>query len=278
MSLHINGVALVTGAGSGIGRECALAYAAEGARGVVVADLRLEAAQETARECEAAAGSREGFKALAVAVDVGSRESVDAMVRSAVDAFGRIDYLVNSAGVGVQRHLPVDDADAAEMERFWRVNVMGSFNCIQAVTKVMKVQDVATVVTRTGRVREVGRGVILNIGSCNSYMATPHIVQYTTTKHAVMGLTKNAALDNAAYGIRVNAICPGWVETPMVDAAMEGNPELPKMMKTVIPMARIAKPEEIADVVLFMTSPRSSYVTGVGWIVDGGTTLQVQAC
>lgn len=86
------------------------------------------------------------------------------------------------------------------------------------------------------------------------------------------------ALDNAAYGIRVNAICPGWVETPMVSAAMEGNPELPKMMKTIIPMSRIAKPEEIADVVLFMTSPRSSYVTGVGWLVDGGTTLQVQAC
>ncbi|RYP10659.1 hypothetical protein DL765_008041 [Monosporascus sp. GIB2] len=278
MSFLIDGVALVTGAGSGIGRECAMAYAAEGALGVVVADLHLEAAQEVARQCEEAAGSREGFKALAVAVDVGSRESVDAMVRSAVDAFGRIDYCVNSAGVGVQRHLPVDDADPAEMERFWRVNVMGTFNCIQAVTKVMKKQRVATVVSRGGRKREIGRGVILNIGSCNSYMASPHIVQYSTTKHAVMGLTKNAALDNAAYGIRVNAICPGWVETPMVDAAIEGNPALPKMMKTVIPMSRLARPEEIADVVLFMTCPRSSYVTGVGWLVDGGTTLQLQAC
>ncbi|KFA73012.1 hypothetical protein S40288_03261 [Stachybotrys chartarum IBT 40288] len=303
MSFQIDGVAVVTGAGSGIGRECALAYAAEGARGVAVVDLRLDAAQKTAAECEQLAGTREGFKALPLAADVGSRESVDAMTQAVVDAYGRIDYLVNSAGVGVEKHLPVDDADPAEMQRFWRVNVMGSFYCIQAVTKVMKSQSVATIITRGGQVREVGRGVILNLGSCNSYMATPHIVQYSTTKHAVIGLTKNAgssshqpslsyapywrrkvltysrtALDNAAHGIRVNAICPGWVETPMVEAAMEGNPELPKMMKTIIPMSRIAKPQEIADVVLFMTSPRSSYVTGVGWLVDGGTTLQVQAC
>lgn len=89
---------------------------------------------------------------------------------------------------------------------------------------------------------------------------------------------KCEALDNASYGIRVNAICPSWVETPMVDAAIDGNPNLGKMIKGIIPMSRIARPEEIADVVLFMTSPRSSYVTGVGWIVDGGTTLQVQTC
>jgi NAD(P)-dependent dehydrogenase (short-subunit alcohol dehydrogenase family) len=87
-----------------------------------------------------------------------------------------------------------------------------------------------------------------------------------------------SALDLAPHAIRVNAICPGWVRTPMVDAAIDGDPNLPKMMKVVIPMSRIAKPEEIADVVLFMTSPRSSYVTGVGWIVDGGLTLQLQAC
>lgn len=101
--------------------------------------------------------------------------------------------------------------------------------------------------------------------------AFPHYGPYRDTDD-------EAALDNAAHRIRVNAICPSWVDTPMVDAAMDGNPNLEKMMKTIIPMSRIARPEEIADVVLFMTSPRSSYVTGVGWIVDGGTTLQVQTC
>ena len=190
MALLIDGVAVVTGAGSGIGRECALAYAAEGARGVVLADRNHDAALEAAHESELVA-TNPAYKAVAIAVDVSDGASVDEMVKAAVQAFGRIDYSVNSAGVGVQKHLPVEEADAAEMNRFWQVNVMGTFNCVQAVTKVMKEQSVATVSSR-GRAREVGRGVILNLGSCNSYIATRDIVQYTTTKHAVMGLTKNA--------------------------------------------------------------------------------------
>ncbi|KAK4222717.1 hypothetical protein QBC38DRAFT_489178 [Podospora fimiseda] len=283
MALLIDGVAVVTGAGSGIGRECCLAFAAEGARGVVLADLKYEAAAEVARETESLAANPK-FKAFPFAVDVRDPASVEAMVKAAVDTFGRIDYSVNSAGVGVDKPRPIAEADPAEMNRFWQVNVMGTFNCVQAVTRVMKDQDVLKVPGRrrpgtSGEgepERDCGRGVILNLGSCNSYMATPDIVQYSTAKHAVMGLTKNAALDNAKHGIRVNAICPGWVDTPMVKAAMDGNPELPIMMKTVIPMSRIARPDEIADVVLFMVSPRSSYVTGVGWLVDGGTTLQLQ--
>ncbi|KAK5996477.1 Short-chain dehydrogenase srdC [Cladobotryum mycophilum] len=275
MTFGIDGVAIVTGAGSGIGKECALAYAAEGARAVVVVDLNHEAALTTARDTEAVA-TNPAYKVLALSVDVSSAASVEKMVQQAVDTFGRIDYCVNSAGIGVKKPLPVEDADVEEMNRFWQVNVIGTFNCIQAVAKQMKKQSVATTTSR-GRVREVGRGVIINLGSINSYIATPDIVQYATSKHAVIGLTKNAALDLAKHGIRVNAICPGWVSTPMVDAAIEGNPELPKMMKAIIPMSRIAQPEEIADVVLFMTSPRSSYVTGVGWLVDGGTTLQVQS-
>ena len=190
MALLIDGVAVVTGAGSGIGRECALAYAAEGARGVVLADRNYDAALEAAHESELVA-THATYKALAVAVDVSDGASVDEMVKAAVHAFGRIDYSVNSAGVGVQKHLPVEEADAAEMNRFWQVNVMGTFNCVQAMTKAMKEQSVATVSSR-GREREVGRGVILNLGSCNSYIATRDIVQYTTSKHAVMGLTKNA--------------------------------------------------------------------------------------
>ncbi|KAJ5319718.1 hypothetical protein PENANT_c206G05267 [Penicillium antarcticum] len=276
MASTIDGVAVVTGAGSGIGRAVALAYAAEGARGVVVVDLNYEAAMETARRSKPIA-TNPAYQALAIAVDVTDISSVDSMVQNVVETFGRIDYNVNSAGIGVQQHRAVDEVDSLEMNRFWQVNVMGTLNCIQAITKVMKTQSIATVGLR-GRTREVGRGVILNVGSCNSYIATPQIVPYTTTKHALLGLTKTAALDNAPHKIRVNAICPGWVNTPMVDAAVEGNPNLPTMMKTIIPMERIAEVEEIADVIVFMTSPRASYVTGAGWIVDGGTTLQVQTC
>lgn len=262
---------------------------------MICADINETAAGLTARESESLA-TNPAYKALAVAVDVSDVASVDAMVQAAAETFGSIDYLVNSAGVGVQKPAPTEDADLDEMNRFWRVNVLGTLNCIKAVTKVMKKQAVR-VCTSRGRTRDVGRGVIINLGSANSYVPTPNILQYTTSKHAVLGLTRNAgesrpcymgafvsnhadvhnkALDNAAHGIRVNAICPGWVETPMVDAAVAGDPNLSQMMKSIIPMGRIAKPEEIADAILFMTSPRSSYVTGVGWLVDGGTTLQVQ--
>ncbi|KAI1083642.1 short-chain dehydrogenase/reductase SDR [Whalleya microplaca] len=276
--MRIDGIAIVTGAGSGIGRECCLAFAIEGALGVVLADINHDAAAEVARESEAVAQNL-SYKTLAVKVDVSDPASVDQMVQAAVGAFGRIDYSIHSAGVGVQSPLPIGEADHAEMDRFWQVNVMGTFNCVRAVTKVMMGQTTRKVASRGGREegRDVGRGVILNLGSCHSYCVMPNIVQYTTAKHAVIGLTKNAALDNARHGIRVNAICPGWVDTPMVSAVIAADPELPKTMKAVIPMSRIATGEEIADVAMFMVSPRSSYVTGVGWIVDGGTTLQLQA-
>ncbi|KAL4784749.1 3-oxoacyl-reductase [Aspergillus varians] len=271
MGYQIDGVAIITGAGSGIGKACALAYASEGARGLVIADLNQTAALNTARECDSLATNKD-HKSLAISVDVTDPASVTTMVQTAVDAFGRIDYSVHSAGIGIQQHRPVDEVSLDEMDRFWRVNVVGTFNCVQAVTRVMKHQDVATVKDRTGQAREVGRGSILNVGSCNSYIPVPGILPYTTAKHAVLGLTRNAALDSAPYKIRVNAICPGWVETPMLSAA--GG--LPESTTNKIPMSRVAQTGEIADVVLFMNSPGAAYVTGVGWIVDGGMTLQLQ--
>lgn len=188
-SICIQGTSL-TSIGSGIGKACVLAYAAEGARGIVIADLNHEAALQTARESDSVALNRE-YKALAVAVDVTDASSVDKMVAAAVEAFGRIDYLVNSAGIGIKEHRTIDRVDPAEMIRFWQVNIMGTVNCIQAVTKVMKEQSINTVTTRGGT-RELGRGVILNLGSANSYMATPEVSPYVTTKHAVIGLTKSS--------------------------------------------------------------------------------------
>lgn len=276
MTLSINGVALVTGAGSGIGQECVRAYAAEGARGVVAADCNYEAALETARFSEAAATNVD-FKALAIAVDVTDLASVESMVQQTLDIFGRIDYAVNSAGVGIRNPLPLTETDPAEMERFWRVNVLGIFHCMQVIGRVMKKQSVISVVGRNGKERSVGRGAILNLGSASSYVVTPNLVPYTTSKHAVIGMTKNAALDLAPHGVRVNAICPGWVKTPMVVEAVEADANLAVMMETAVPLSRIAETEEIADIIVFMTSCKCSYVTGSGWMVDGGSTLQLQA-
>ncbi|RAL07199.1 SDR family NAD(P)-dependent oxidoreductase, partial [Aspergillus homomorphus CBS 101889] len=116
----------------------------------------------------------------------------------------------------------------------------------------------------------IGRGCIINLGSCNSYIPTRGITQYTTAKHAVMGITKNAALDNAVHGIRVNAVCPSWVQGPMMDRALEGSPSLKEEVLKVIPLGRLALPEEVSEAVMFLSSPGASYITGVGWIIDGG--------
>lgn len=183
--------------GSGIGRECALAYAAEGARGVVFADLNYDSALDAARESETVS-TNPAFKPLAIRVDVADRESVNEMIKATVHSFGRIDYAVNSAGVGVQKAAPIDDVDLAEMNRFWQVNVIGTLNCMQAVTKAMKGQPPRTHVSR-GRTRDVGRGAIINLGSCNSFVATPNITQYTTTKHAVLGMTRNAGMPSPSH-------------------------------------------------------------------------------
>lgn len=156
----------------------------------MIADMNHEFALQTAQESESIA-INSAYRAVAVAVDVTDASSVGKMVAAAVEAFGRIDCLVNSAGIGMKEHRTVDEVDPKEMNRFWQVNIIGTLNCIQAVTKVMKEQRISTVTTR-GITREIGRGVILNLGSANSYMATPEVSPYVTTKHAVIGLTKNS--------------------------------------------------------------------------------------
>jgi NAD(P)-dependent dehydrogenase (short-subunit alcohol dehydrogenase family) len=135
------------------------------------------------------------YKALAIAVDVTDASSVAQMVSTAVSTFRRIDYLVNSAGIGVKEHRSVEEVSPGDMERFWKVNIMGTVHCTQAVARVMQRQSVATFQSPgRGSSREVGRGVIVNLGSANSYMATLEVAPYVTTKHAVIGLTKNSGM------------------------------------------------------------------------------------
>ncbi|KAK3292861.1 uncharacterized protein B0H64DRAFT_402967 [Chaetomium fimeti] len=272
--MQTDGVALVTGAGSGIGRDCAIAFASEGARGVAFADIDLGAAQAAADESRAQA-TNPAYRAVAVQVDVSSEESVQRMVDLVRDEFDRIDYSVNSAGIGVQQPRSVSETDMAEFDRFYAVNIRGTMLCVRAVTQAMMAQEQLTVAGRTGP-RDAGRGSIVNLASANSLVAFPDIVQYTTAKHAVLGITKTAALDNAPHGIRVNAVCPSWVETPMIDKAFAGNPAMLEALASNIPAKRIAHAEEVSDVVLFLSGPKASYVTGVAWLVDGGTTLQMK--
>ncbi|KAL2826418.1 hypothetical protein BDW59DRAFT_160942 [Aspergillus cavernicola] len=258
MSFYLNGVALVTGAGSGIGRECALGYAAEGARGVVLADLSYEPTLDAAQESETLA-TNPAFKAIALRIDPTDLASVAEMIVTAMRLFGRIDYFVNS-GWTAPPALEGTDSD----NKMWQANATGTIHCVRAVAQVMRNQQVGKYKSR-GRVRESGRGTIIIVGAPNS-MNAPRIEQ---GGHGTLGLTRKAALDSAAHGIRVNTVCPGWVGNAdeNVDA---------QMLKSIVPISRTARPEEIADVVLFLSSPRASYVTGAAWTVDGGMTLRNQ--
>ncbi|CAG8910254.1 unnamed protein product [Penicillium egyptiacum] len=274
MSFGISGVALVTGAGSGIGRDAAISFAAEGAIAVAFADIDLAAAQQSADKSVEYA-TNPAYCPLAIEVDVTDLESVERMVAQVVEIFKRIDYSVNSAGIGVREPKTVVDVSMEEFDRFYRVNVLGTMNCVKVVAGAMRHQAPLRIQGRNGE-RHTGRGAIVNMGSANSYMATRDIVQYTTSKHAVLGITRNAALDLASDGVRVNTICPSWVDTPMVTAAVNGNPELSPLMESVLPFKRIAQTEEISDVIIFLCSPRASYVTGSDWVVDGGMTLTLK--
>ncbi|KAL9595230.1 MAG: hypothetical protein Q9219_006564 [cf. Caloplaca sp. 3 TL-2023] len=174
--------------------------------------------------------------------------------------------------IGAETPAPIASASIPEFQRFLDVNVFGMFLCTRALSRVMMAQPLRPVCD-TNPSRGGTRGSIVNMGSAASFVVTPMLAQYTTSKHAVLGLTRSAALDNASHFIRVNCLCPSWVDTPMIAAAVAGNPDLQTMMTHATPMGRIAQVDEIVDVALFLCSDKASYVTGSSWIVDGGVTL-----
>ncbi|QSZ36201.1 hypothetical protein DSL72_007327 [Monilinia vaccinii-corymbosi] len=268
--MDITGCAFVIGA-SGIGRSCAIAFANAGASSLTVADINLDAALAVAKECQSVS-SNPLFRAEGVRIDVTLEDSVKAAIHHAVSTFGRIDYCVNSAGVGVKIAAETAEANVEEFNNMLKVNATGTFIVTRTMSAIMKAQE-SHPIDPSFPGRGTTRGSIVNLGSASSFVATPKMVQYTASKHAVIGITKNAALDNAAYGVRVNSVCPSWVDTPMMRKAMDDIPGLEKMIESAVPLGRIATAEEVADTVMFLCSPKSSYATGCNLILDGGTTL-----
>lgn len=246
-------VAIVTGAGSGIGRASAAIIAREGAH-VVVADRNADAAQSTVADIEAAGGSAE-----ALVLDVTDDAALNDGFAGVLARHGRIDILHNHAGAQVEGDLETVSVEG--FDRSWDLNVRAHFMAARLVMPAMKA---------------AGRGAIVNTSSSSGILYDREMIAYTTSKHAIIAMTKQMAGDYAKFGIRVNALCPGWVDTPFNDPfirQMGGREELEAYIRRKVPLGRFGSTDEIAEAVLFLVSDRSSYMTGQVLVIDGGETV-----
>lgn len=241
-------VVFITGAASGIGRAAALAFAAEGAR-VAILDRSEDALKAVQAYVEQA-----GAEGLSIACDVSSPEQVDAAVKQVIDRFGRLDVAFNNAGVE-NKAAPVHEIELSERDRILDINLRGTFVCMK--------HELAQMVRQGG-------GVIVNTSSGAGICGVAGGAAYTASKHAIIGLTRSAALDYAKQNIRVNAVLPGNIETPMMDRFTGG--DLRKAID-LEPVGRLGKPEEIAEAVLWMASDLGGFVTGAATVIDGGWSL-----
>jgi NAD(P)-dependent dehydrogenase (short-subunit alcohol dehydrogenase family) len=247
-------VALVTGAGSGIGRASALAFAREGAR-VVVSDINPEGGAETVRAIEDVKG-----QARFVAADVSNEAQVEALMAGCLEAFGRLDFAHNNAGIAAPP-TPMDDVEQSSFERVLSVNLIGVWLCLKHEARVMLRQ---------------GNGAIVNTASLAGLIGFPMHVAYSASKHAVIGITRTAALEYAQRGIRVHAVCPAFIQTPMIEGLTdEGAPRVDlERLARMQPMGRIGTPEEVAESVVWLCSESASFFTGIALPIDGGTTAR----
>jgi len=242
-------VAVVTGARRGMGRTHALALAKAGAK-VAVADISLEECQRVVEEI-----AKQGGEAMAIKCDVSKKKEVDEMVKKIVKEFGKIDILVNNAGIA--QFVPFLEMTEEEWDRTLDINLKGYFLCAQACVKEMVKQK---------------SGVIVNIASVamgQQGVGMSNIVHYCASKGGIAGMTEALAVELAPYNIRVNAISPGMIETPMISSIKQDSKTVEAMLAKV-PMRRVGKPEEVSNLVLFLASEVSSYMTGSTVIIDGG--------
>jgi NAD(P)-dependent dehydrogenase (short-subunit alcohol dehydrogenase family) len=241
-------VVLITGAASGIGRAAALAFAAEGAR-VAILDRSADALGAVQASLK-----NEGSEALTMACDVSSPDQVDGAIKQVVDSFGRLDIAFNNAGVE-NKAAPVHEIDLAEWDRILGINLRGTFLCMK--------HELAQMVKQGG-------GVVVNTSSGAGIRGVAGGAAYAASKHAIIGLTRSAALDYAKHNIRVNAVLPGNIETPMMDRFTGG--DIQKAID-LEPVGRLGKPAEIAEAVLWMASDLGGFVTGAATVIDGGWSL-----
>ena len=306
--MDVPGFALVTGAASGIGKACAMAFAREGAAGIALLDLSVSSLEAVRGEIEGSILKRkssvsvngnvkqhngingsgepqnrigndiaehpneESHKPCRIeiyGVDVTDEEQVIHAVNDAAAKFGRLDYVVNAAGIAIKHKGGAAFAETSDWKRVLDINLTGAFFVQKAAAQIMLKQDP---ILSSIDGRPLQRGSIVNFGSIQAVAGVSLSTAYTASKHAILGLTRSASEDYAKDGLRINAVCPGYTETPMTTK----NPDVLKAMEekvaTAVPMQRMGMPSEIADGVLYLAGGRSSFVTGSALMVDGGYT------
>ncbi|MGQ0760711.1 MAG: SDR family NAD(P)-dependent oxidoreductase [Acidobacteriota bacterium] len=249
-------VALITGASSGIGRATAEAFAAKGAK-VVLAARREDELASIVSEIEA-----QGGKATAVKTDVSQAKDVERMVAHAIDTFGRLDFAVNNAGIE-GRLANIVDLSEEEWDKVLDINLKGNFLCLRYEARAMLDRG--------------NGGAIVNVGSVNSFLGFGSGAAYVASKHGQIGLTTSASAELAPHGIRVNIVCPGFVDTPMHHRArgLLGDAIYDDVLVPRVHARRVGKPEEIAASILFLCSEEASYITGTTLTPDGGFTMTI---
>ncbi len=240
-------VAVVTGAASGIGRSVAQLFAQNGTH-VVVADVDLEGGRKTVDTIQS-----DGGQAIFVETDVSSPAACERMVQKAVDTYGRLDYACNNAGIAGEQNL-IADYSIEGWQRLISINLSGVFFCMKyEIPAVLK----------------SGGGSIVNIASILGRVAFAGAPAYVSSKHGVIGLTETAALEYGSQGIRVNAVGPGFIQTPMITGVIS-DPKMKEQIVSMHPIGRLGNPEEVAELVIWLCSEKASFVTGSYYSIDGG--------
>lgn len=246
-----NKIVIITGAGSGIGKATAIHFAKYGAT-VVVSDINLESAQKVVDEIATNKG-----KALAVKANVAKFEDVENLINTTVEKFGSLDVIVNNAGIGPNL-LKTHESLLKDWDRVIAINQTGVFYCMKVALQQFLNQ---------------GYGNIVNIASLAGLKASPNTISYSASKFAVVGMTKSAAMEYATKNIRVNAVCPGYTESALLDQLLNAKPEMDAILKSMIPMKRFGKTSEIAEAVVWLASDSTRFITGQTITLDGGTSL-----
>lgn len=249
--LFQNKVVLITGGASGIGRMCALTFAREGAT-VIVSDVDDEGGAKTVALVQQENGTAHYFHA-----DVSQAEQVKSLVQTSVERFGGLHCAVNNAGIAGTFLNPITETDDAVYDRVMAVNVKGVWLCLKAEIPA---------------ILQSGGGAIVNLASVAGLIGAPGGSAYAASKHAVIGLTKSVALEFARQNVRVNAICPSYIDTPMVNTIAEMDQAMANRTQKASPMRRLGRPEEVAETVVWLCSDKASFINGASITVDGGLT------